>query len=63
MSGDDRSGMARPIGGADTGALRRRGMAHLPADRFREGGARRMTLTENALAGDAPLPFRLAAIC
>ena len=39
------------IGVADTGALRRRGMAHLPADRFREGGARRMTLTENAVAG------------
>ena len=39
------------VAGADTGALRRRGLAHLPADRFREGGSRRLTLTENALAG------------
>lgn len=34
-----------------TGQLRRRGLAHLPADRFREGGSRRLTLAENALAG------------
>lgn len=39
------------VAGEDTGALRRRGLAHLPADRFREGGSRRLTLTENALAG------------
>ncbi len=39
------------VSGEDTGALRRRGLAHLPADRFREGGSRRLTLTENALAG------------
>lgn len=39
------------IGTADTGALRRKGLAHLPADRFREGGSKRLTLTENALAG------------
>ncbi|MDR3473241.1 MAG: ABC transporter ATP-binding protein [Devosia sp.] len=36
---------------ADTGALRRRGLAHLPADRFHEGGSRQLTLAENALAG------------
>lgn len=35
----------------NTGRLRRRGLAHLPADRFREGGSRRLTLAENALAG------------
>lgn len=39
------------VAGADTGALRRRGLAHLPADRFHEGGSRRLTLTENAIAG------------
>ncbi|MBL8591169.1 MAG: ATP-binding cassette domain-containing protein, partial [Devosia sp.] len=39
------------VAGERTGALRRRGLAHLPADRFREGGSRRLTLTENALAG------------
>ena len=38
-------------GSANTGALRRRGLAHLPADRFRDGGSRRLTLAENALAG------------
>jgi len=40
-----------PVVGERTGALRRRGLAHLPADRFRDGGSRRLTLTENALAG------------
>jgi len=39
------------VTGEPTGALRRRGLAHLPADRFRDGGSRRLTLTENALAG------------
>jgi simple sugar transport system ATP-binding protein len=39
------------VGRADTGTLRQRGLAHLPADRFREGGSRRLTLAENALAG------------
>ena len=39
------------IVGQTTGAMRRRGLAHLPADRFEEGGSRRLTLTENALAG------------
>ncbi|MCX5494496.1 ABC transporter ATP-binding protein [Kaistia dalseonensis] len=41
----------KSVAGANTGALRRRGLAHLPADRFRDGGSRRLTLTENALAG------------
>ena len=56
------SGARRPDGGGfawdgadvvaeNTGRLRRRGLAHLPADRFREGGSRRLTLAENALAG------------
>lgn len=39
------------VAGESTGQLRRRGLGHLPADRFREGGSRRLTLTENALAG------------
>jgi len=39
------------VAGERTGALRRRGLAHLPADRFREGGSRRLSLAENALAG------------
>ena len=39
------------LAGDNTEALRRRGLAHLPADRFRDGGSRRLSLTENALAG------------
>lgn len=39
------------LAGVDTGTLRRRGLAHLPADRFLEGGSRRLTLVENAIAG------------
>jgi simple sugar transport system ATP-binding protein len=39
------------VAGAETRTLRRRGLAHLPADRFREGSARRLTLSDNALAG------------
>jgi len=34
-----------------TGAWRKRGMAHLPADRFEQGGAPTMSLIDNALAG------------
>lgn len=37
--------------GSSTRQLRQAGLAHLPADRFREGGAKRLTLAENALAG------------
>ncbi|SMC97978.1 ABC transporter ATP-binding protein [Rhizobium sp. RU36D] len=37
--------------GLDTIGWRRNGMAHLPADRFHQGGARGLTVTENALAG------------
>jgi ABC-type uncharacterized transport system ATPase subunit len=37
--------------GLNTARLRSRGLAHLPADRFREGGAKRLSLTENAMAG------------
>lgn len=36
---------------AGTPGWRRAGMAHLPADRFAQGGARNMTLIDNALAG------------
>jgi simple sugar transport system ATP-binding protein len=35
----------------DTAALRRAGMAHLPADRYAEGGARTLSLTDNAIGG------------
>ena len=35
----------------DTVQWRHAGMAHLPADRFHQGGARSLTVTENALAG------------
>lgn len=41
----------RPAAGLDTVAWRSNGMAHLPADRFHQGGARGLTVTENALAG------------
>ncbi len=34
-----------------TAALRRAGMAHLPADRYAEGGARTLSLTDNAIGG------------
>jgi general nucleoside transport system ATP-binding protein len=47
----------QPIAGLGTAALRRRGLAHLPADRFRDGGSKRMSLIENAIAG----AHRLAA--
>jgi simple sugar transport system ATP-binding protein len=36
---------------ADVAALRRGGMAHLPADRFADGGARSLSLVDNAIAG------------
>jgi simple sugar transport system ATP-binding protein len=41
----------RPAAGLDTVEWRRNGMAHLPADRFHQGGARSLSVTENALAG------------
>ncbi|NML75674.1 ABC transporter ATP-binding protein [Rhizobium sp. S-51] len=37
--------------GSTTALLRGRGMAHLPADRFHQGGARQLSVTDNALAG------------
>ncbi len=40
-----------PIAGLGTAALRRHGLAHLPADRFHDGGSKRMSLVENAMAG------------
>jgi len=36
---------------ATTAQWRQRGMAHLPADRYAQGGAAAMSLTENAIAG------------
>ncbi|MBB3932576.1 simple sugar transport system ATP-binding protein [Kaistia hirudinis] len=45
------------IAGLGTAALRQRGLAHLPADRFHDGGSKRMSLVENAIAG----AHRLAA--
>jgi len=36
---------------ASTKIWRRAGMAHLPADRFAEGGARSLSLVDNAIAG------------
>ncbi len=56
------TGLARPhagsvrLGGQDvtragTAAWRRLGMAHLPADRFHDGGARTLSLADNAIGG------------
>ncbi len=36
---------------AGTAGLRRLGMAHLPADRFQDGGAKTLSLTDNAIGG------------
>jgi len=36
---------------ADTASWRRQGLAHLPADRFSQGGAPGLSLAENAIAG------------
>jgi simple sugar transport system ATP-binding protein len=44
------------IADADTARLRRLGMAHLPADRFHEGGARSLSLIDNAIAGSHRAP-------
>jgi simple sugar transport system ATP-binding protein len=44
------------IAAADTARLRRLGMAHLPSDRFREGGARTLSLIDNAIAGSHRAP-------
>ncbi len=41
----------RDVTRAGTAALRRMGMAHLPADRFHDGGARSLSLTDNAIGG------------
>ncbi len=41
----------RDVTGLDTAALRALGMCHLPADRFAEGGARSLSLTDNAIGG------------
>jgi simple sugar transport system ATP-binding protein len=56
------SGLAEAAGGtislngedmlrADTASWRRQGLAHLPADRFSQGGAPGLSLAENAIAG------------
>ncbi len=47
----------QPIAGLGTAALRQHGLAHLPADRFQDGGSKRMSIIENAIAG----AHRLAA--
>lgn len=44
-------GISTPMNTASTAKWRRRGMAHLPADRYAHGGAAAMILTENAIAG------------
>lgn len=41
----------RQIGGLEKSTLRKLGLAHLPADRFRVGSAPGMNLIENAIAG------------
>ena len=41
----------RDISRASTAQLRALGMAHLPADRFHDGGARTLSLTDNAIGG------------
>src|SRR5690606_21683325 len=38
---------------ADTASWRRQGLAHLPADRFPQGGAPGLSLAKNAIAGTA----------
>jgi simple sugar transport system ATP-binding protein len=46
----------RPATDLDTAQWRQAGMAHLPADRFHQGGARTLSVAENALAGAHRLP-------
>jgi len=41
----------REVARAGTALLRALGMAHLPSDRFAEGGARSLSLTDNAIGG------------
>ena len=41
----------RDLGHVSTADLRALGMAHLPADRFHDGGARSLSLTDNAIGG------------
>ncbi len=41
--------LGRDVARMDTAALRRAGLAHLPADRYAEGGARTLSLTDNAI--------------
>ncbi len=43
--------LGRDLAQMDTGALRRAGMGHLPADRYAEGGARTLSLADNAIGG------------
>ena len=61
------SGAARPDAGTvtlhgtdalahGTAGLRARGMAHLPSDRFADGGARSLSLVDNAIAGTFETP-------
>ncbi|PSJ53628.1 ABC transporter ATP-binding protein [Kumtagia ephedrae] len=41
----------RSARGCSTAALRKGGMAHLPADRFHQGSARTLSVVDNAIAG------------
>jgi len=61
------SGLTRPASGQasllgrdvwrmDTAALRRAGMGHLPADRFAQGGARTLSVADNAIGGEHRSP-------
>ena len=43
--------LGRDLTRMSTAALRRAGMAHLPADRYAEGGARSLSLIDNAIGG------------
>ncbi len=43
--------LGRDLDTLDTAALRQRGMAHLPADRYADGGARTLSLTDNVIGG------------
>jgi ABC-type uncharacterized transport system ATPase subunit len=61
------TGLGRPTSGSvdflgrdllrmNTAALRRAGMGHLPADRFAQGGARTLSVADNAIGGEHRSP-------
>jgi simple sugar transport system ATP-binding protein len=47
---------SRNVTRANTATLRRLGVAHLPADRYQEGGARNLSLVDNAIGGRQDSP-------